>query len=95
MKLQIIFLSDLLELLSNIIKEYYWEGKKDKFSRSNYRWPIIKPDNKVTIIWRHFLQSISTQNWTLSSYINTTYRPNIYRLSITYLFTQKDILALD
>ena len=50
MKLQIIFLSDLLEPSSNIIKEYYWEGKKDKFSRSNYCWPIIKLDNKATEI---------------------------------------------
>ena len=47
MKLQVIFISDLLEPSSNTIKECYWEGKKDRFTFSTYKWLNIEHNNIV------------------------------------------------
>jgi len=72
MKLQIIFLSDLVEHSSNRIKENYLKGKRDKFSLSQFYWPIINTDKKATKVWCSFLSLITNQEGILLSLLNTS-----------------------
>ena len=48
MKLQVIFISDLLEYGSNRVKENYQKGKKDRFTYSNYHWLYIETNKSAT-----------------------------------------------
>ena len=95
MKLQVIFISDLLKPSLNKIKECYWDGKKDRFVSSRYRWPIVKPNKKVMKIQKIFLKQITTQSRILTSPISTTDRPTNYWSSITYISPNKEYLALN
>ena len=47
LKLQVIFISNLLEPKINRVKECFWQGKRDKFLVSSYKWPDAKPDSIV------------------------------------------------
>ena len=42
-----IFLSNLIEVRSNCIKEYYTKGRLDRFVKSTYIWPEAKSDKKA------------------------------------------------
>ena len=46
-RLQLIFISDLLESRRNKIKEYYWLERKDRFTKSVYKWPEAYPNKTV------------------------------------------------
>ena len=47
LKLQVIFLCDLIEVGLNCIKEYYTKGRLDRFSKSTCMWPEAKTDKKA------------------------------------------------
>ena len=47
MKLRVIFVSDLLEINLNRIKEYFWKGYKNRFTESVYRWPTTQLNSVV------------------------------------------------
>ena len=47
LNLQIIFLSDLLEIGTNKVKQNIYEAKKDIFYQSVYNWPEVVPTHKA------------------------------------------------
>ena len=47
MKLKLLFISDLVELFSNKIKEYFWNRQKDRFTKSIYQQLKVYTDAKA------------------------------------------------
>ena len=94
MKLQVIFISDLLKPSSNTIKECYCEGKKDRFTFSTYKWLNIKHNNIVLKVWHKFLSNIITTNRDLQSPVNTTNRVHTHYQSSAYISLDSQTLAL-
>ena len=72
-KLQVMFVSDLLEAQSNKIKECFWSGRRDKFSSSKFKWPQVLTDDRATVLWKKFLTTIATSDRNLLSPINTSW----------------------
>ena len=56
--LQIIFISNLVEMNTNKIKEYYWNVEIDKFSESKYNWPHIELNSSGFKLWKQFIHTI-------------------------------------
>ena len=54
-KLQVIFVSNLLEPRSNRIKDCYQKGKKDKLSKSELIQPEAQLSKQTMKIWNQFL----------------------------------------
>ena len=51
-KLQVIFISDLLCFRTSRVKDCFWEGEVDKFAKSRCNWPIVLLDKVVILQWK-------------------------------------------
>ena len=60
--LQIIFISNLVEMNTNKIKDYYQNAERDKFSKSKYDWLYVEPNSSSFILWKQFIHIISSQD---------------------------------
>jgi len=94
MKLQVIFISDLLEHKSNRVKENYLKGKRDRFSLIMFLWLSIVTDRKVSTIWQSFLLLITNQEDLLLSPINTSIQKSAHIISNTKILANRKYLRI-
>ena len=71
-KLQVIFISDLLITNLNQIKECYLKGRRDHFIKSNFMWPQAEPNNQAIKLWERLMRMIALSTRCLHSPINTS-----------------------
>jgi len=95
MKLQVIFISNLLEPKTNRVKECFWQGKRDKFSTSSCKWPDAKLDSIAISTWQAFMKNITSSDRIVLSPVNTSNQVSSHHQSILHISQLKDILALD
>ena len=71
-KLQVVFISEMLEHGTNRIKENYQQGEKDRFTISSFHWPHVTCNKKATKVWKIFIAHISNSEGNLLSPLNTS-----------------------
>ena len=94
MKIQVNFVLDLLELYSNRIKECYWQGRKDYFTKSICKGLIAKLDKTVLTLWKQFLDYITNSDQILTFPVNTLVITNINHTSLVMISEDNNILKL-
>jgi len=94
-KLQVIFMYNLLENRCNRIKEYFILEWWDQFFTSTYNWLFVQPTRIATKTWIQFLNTISNQNNILSSPVNTSLHISNHRESIVSITEDQSIILLD
>ena len=63
--LKVLFLSDIVEGISNRVRENIWKAKRDKYLESRFLWPIAQPDDRVLNLWKEFIRHITYPDKTL------------------------------
>ena len=94
-KLQIFFISNLLDSALNRIKDCYWNRRRDKFIKSRFRQPQAEPDSSAIITWKLFLKHITNHDRVLLSPINTSSPFTAHRVSITSISSDNKVLVME